>query len=169
MRFKIKIDATSYLPLMGTSLTFLANLTAAAYTAKHSISPGAMWKEDKNSTLNNPAMVGGRTYPFVLSSTNPVYDPIRIRLIVLRSPLPLRLRLFQQTSPVRLLNRSSDVRHPRSHYYQRSRSALPRSPRLGNMTTRTKTIWLRISTRIWLRTANTHPPRAGLHLAEVGR
>jgi len=88
MRFKIKTDATSYLPLMGISLTFLVNPTATAYTAGHSISPGAMWEEDKNSTLNNPAMVGGRTYPFVLSFTNPMRDPIQIRLNVLRSPLP---------------------------------------------------------------------------------
>jgi dynactin-4 len=47
-----------------------------------------MWEEDKNSGLNNPVMVGGRTYPFVLSFTNPMYDPIQIRLNVLRSPLP---------------------------------------------------------------------------------
>ena len=33
-------------------------------------------------------MVGGRTYPFVLSFTNPMYDPIQIGLNVLRSPLP---------------------------------------------------------------------------------
>lgn len=33
-------------------------------------------------------MVGGRTYPFVLSFTNPMYDPINIRLNILRSPLP---------------------------------------------------------------------------------
>ena len=33
-------------------------------------------------------MVGGRTYPFILSFTNPMYDPIQIRLNVLRSPLP---------------------------------------------------------------------------------
>ena len=73
---------------MGISLPFLNNLTAAAYTAKRPIRPGAMWEEDKNSTLNNPVMVGGRTYPFVLSFTNPMYDPIQIRLNVLRSPLP---------------------------------------------------------------------------------
>jgi len=73
---------------MGISLPFLKNLTTAAYTAKRSIRPGAMWEEDKNSGLNNPVMVGGRTYPFVLSFTNPMYDPIQIRLNVLRSPLP---------------------------------------------------------------------------------
>jgi dynactin-4 len=47
-----------------------------------------MWEEDKNSSLNNPVMVGGRTYLFVLSFTNPMYDPIQVRLNVLRSPLP---------------------------------------------------------------------------------
>ena len=88
MRFKIKITATSYLPLMGISLPFLNNLTTAAHMAKRAIRPGTMWEEDKNSGLNNPVMVGGRTYPFVLSFTNPMYDPIQIRLNVLRSPLP---------------------------------------------------------------------------------
>ena len=47
-----------------------------------------MWEEDKTSGLNNPVMVGGRTYPFILSFTNPMYDPIQIRLNVLRSPVP---------------------------------------------------------------------------------
>ena len=88
VRFKIKISATSYLPLMSISLPFLNNPTATAHTVKRSVRPGAMWEEDKNSALNNPAMVGGRTYPFVLSFTNPMYDPIQIRLNVLRSPLP---------------------------------------------------------------------------------
>ena len=88
VRFKIKISATSYLPLMGISLPFLNNLTAAAHVAKRPIRPGAVWEEDKNSPLNNPVMVGGRTYPFVLSFTNPMYDPIQIRLNVLRSPPP---------------------------------------------------------------------------------
>ena len=73
---------------MGISLPFLVNLTSAAYATKRSIRPGAMWEDDKNSALSNPIMVGGRTYPFVLSFTNPMYDPIQIRLNVLRSPLP---------------------------------------------------------------------------------
>ena len=73
---------------MGISLPFLTNPTSAAYTAKRSIRPGGMWEEDKNSALNNPVMIGGRTYPFVLSFANPMYDPIQIRLNVLRSPLP---------------------------------------------------------------------------------
>lgn len=83
VRFKIKISATSYLPLMALSLPFLNNPTT---TPKRPIRPGAMWEEDKNS--NNPVMAGGRTYPFVLSFTNPMYDPIQIRLNVLRSPPP---------------------------------------------------------------------------------
>jgi dynactin 4 len=70
---------------MGVSLPFLSNPTTVA---KRSIRPGAMWEEDKSSASNNPPMVGGRTYPFVLSFTNPMYDPIHIRLNVLRSPLP---------------------------------------------------------------------------------
>ena len=73
---------------MGISLPFLNNLTTAAYTTKRVIRPGNVWEEDKNSALNNPVMVGGRTYPFILSFTNPMYDPIQIRLNVLRSPLP---------------------------------------------------------------------------------
>ena len=47
-----------------------------------------MWEEDKNSPSNNPVMFGGRAYPFVLSFTNPMYDPIQIRINVLRSPVP---------------------------------------------------------------------------------
>ena len=70
---------------MGVSLPPLNN---PVVVAKRSIRPGAMWEEDKNSASNNLVMVGGRTYPFVLSFTNPMYDPIHIRLNVLRSPLP---------------------------------------------------------------------------------
>ena len=73
---------------MGISLPFLNNLTTVAYMSKRAIRPGATWEEDKNAGLNNPVMIGGRTYPFVLSFTNPMYDPIQIRLNVLRSPLP---------------------------------------------------------------------------------
>jgi dynactin-4 len=89
VRFKIKISATSYLQLMGISLPFPNNPTTPAYASKRPIRPGAMWEEDKNSSLNNPDMVGGRTYLFVLSFTNPMYDPIQVRLNVLRSSLPV--------------------------------------------------------------------------------
>jgi len=85
VRFKIKISATSYLPLMSVSLPFLDNPTLVV---KRSIRPGAMWEEDRSSASSNPVMNAGRTYPFVLSFTNPMYDPIHIRVNVLRSPLP---------------------------------------------------------------------------------
>ena len=55
---------------------------------KRSIRPGAMWEEDKSTSSNIPVMVAGRTYPFVLSFTSPMYDPIHVRLNVLRSPVP---------------------------------------------------------------------------------
>jgi len=44
--------------------------------------------EDNNSALNNPIVVGGRIYPFVLSFMNPMHDPTQIRLNDLRSHPP---------------------------------------------------------------------------------
>jgi len=35
--------------------------------------------ENKNSTLDNPTMVGGQIHPFALSFTNPVHDPTQIQ------------------------------------------------------------------------------------------
>lgn len=73
---------------MGITLPSLNNPTTATPAIKRPIRPGNMWEEDKNFPSNGPVMVAGRTYPFVLSFTNPMYDPIQIRLTVLRSPLP---------------------------------------------------------------------------------
>ncbi|KAF9783108.1 dynactin p62 family-domain-containing protein [Thelephora terrestris] len=97
VRFKIKIAATGYLPLMAISLPFLNNNLAT--TAKRSTRPGATWEEDRNSPSINPVMFGGRTYPFVLSFTNPMYDPIQIRINALRSPVSTTTVQTDETGP----------------------------------------------------------------------
>ena len=73
---------------MDISLSFLNNPTTVLHTAKCSTSPGAMWEEDNNSTLNSSIMAGGRTYPPASLFTNPMHDPIQTRPNVLRSTLP---------------------------------------------------------------------------------
>jgi dynactin-4 len=83
-----QINTTIYLPLTGISSPFFNNHTTPAYASERSIRSGTIWEEDKKFAVNNPVIVGGRSYSFVLSFMNPTYDSIQVRLNVSRSPLP---------------------------------------------------------------------------------
>jgi dynactin-4 len=73
VRFKIKLVAANYLPAMTVQLPLPQSATKRASMAK---APG---DED-----GNVGLLAGRTYPFQIALTNPLYDPIQVRLAVQR-------------------------------------------------------------------------------------
>ncbi|KAI0696266.1 dynactin p62 family-domain-containing protein [Cytidiella melzeri] len=75
VRYKIKLVAANYLPAITVSLPHMFAVLASAKR------PG---KTIQLSDIEG-AMQAGKTYPFQLSFTNPLYDPIQVRLQVQRS------------------------------------------------------------------------------------
>ncbi|KAI0086988.1 dynactin p62 family-domain-containing protein [Irpex rosettiformis] len=75
VRYKIKLVAANYLPAITVSLPHLYAVLAA------------MRKPGKTPQLSDieSTMHAGKTYSFQLSFTNPLYDPIQVRLHVQRS------------------------------------------------------------------------------------
>jgi dynactin 4 len=80
VRFKIKLVAANYLPAMMVS--FPPSHDAAA--GKRAASSRQAAAEDTSET---GGLYAGGTYPFQLALTNPLYDPIQVRLAVQR-PVP---------------------------------------------------------------------------------
>lgn len=76
MRYKIKLVAANYLPAMTAALphTQVADATRRPQAKVPSAS------DDRNAG----AMTAGKSYPFHLALTNPLYDPIQVRLSVQR-------------------------------------------------------------------------------------
>lgn len=73
VRYKIKLVAANYLPAITVALPHVQTPdTMRRATGK---------EEDKASVA---AMMAGKTYPFHLALTNPLYDPIQVRLSVQR-------------------------------------------------------------------------------------
>ncbi|THH07705.1 hypothetical protein EW145_g3202 [Phellinidium pouzarii] len=77
VRYKIKLVAANYLPAISVNLPI-------SQTTRKSMSIAQ--KEDDGST-GKSTMIAGKTYPFQLSMTNPLYDPIQVRLAVQRQQL----------------------------------------------------------------------------------
>ena len=73
MRYKIKLVAANYLPAITVALPHMQSPDTAKRTAN---------KEDDRPT--SATMMAGKTYPFHLALTNPLYDPIQVRLSVQR-------------------------------------------------------------------------------------
>ena len=84
MRYKIKLVAANYLPAITVALPHVQQLAAEA--TKRSLGKSAMSAvdEEKNSLSD---MHAGKTYPFHLALSNPLYDPIQVRLSVQRMHL----------------------------------------------------------------------------------
>jgi len=83
VRYKIKLVAANYLPAITVALphSHQAQLEAAKRTLGKSTS--AIAESDRGAGA--PAgMHAGKTYPFHLALTNPLYDPIQVRLSVQR-------------------------------------------------------------------------------------
>lgn len=79
VRYKIKLVAANYLPAINVSLPHMHAVLAS------------LKRPGKTAQMSDveASMQAGKTYPFQLSFTNPLYDPIQVRLHVLRStPVP---------------------------------------------------------------------------------
>lgn len=76
VRYKIKLVAANYLPAMTVALPHTQG--ADATRRPQAKVPSA--SDDRNAG----AMMAGKSYPFHLALTNPLYDPIQVRLSVQR-------------------------------------------------------------------------------------
>lgn len=93
VRYKIKLVAANYLPAIRVILPHAQPLTMAPADAKRTLgkSTSAPVDDDKAAGASN-GLHAGKTYPFHLALTNPLYDPIQVRLSGQRmhvsAPLP---------------------------------------------------------------------------------
>ncbi|KAI0069722.1 hypothetical protein K474DRAFT_1609993 [Panus rudis PR-1116 ss-1] len=88
VRFKIKLVAANYLPAITVTLPHAQaamEMMKRSSTLNKSASAAIM---EEHSLAAAGGMIAGKTYPFHLSFTNPLYDPIQVRLHVLRSAAP---------------------------------------------------------------------------------
>ncbi|KAG1901321.1 dynactin p62 family-domain-containing protein [Suillus fuscotomentosus] len=76
VRYKIKLVAANYLPAMTVALPHTQG--ADATRRPQAKAPSA--SDDRNAGV----MMAGKSYPFHLALTNPLYDPIQVRLSVQR-------------------------------------------------------------------------------------
>jgi len=85
VRYKIKLVAANYLPAINISLP---HAQAALEMMKRSSAlnkSAAAAVADEHAVSAAGGMLAGKTYPFHLSFTNPLYDPIQVRLHVQRA------------------------------------------------------------------------------------
>ncbi|KDR82871.1 hypothetical protein GALMADRAFT_238503 [Galerina marginata CBS 339.88] len=81
VRFKIRLVAATYLPAIAVSLPHAQRFEAEAAKKSLGKSTAAAADDDKNMAAG---MHAGKTYPFHLALSNPLYDPIQVRLSVQR-------------------------------------------------------------------------------------
>ncbi|KAF8195469.1 dynactin p62 family-domain-containing protein [Pholiota molesta] len=81
VRYKIKLVAANYLPSITVALPHAQRSSAEAAKRSLGKSTSAAVEDDKNSASD---MHAGKTYPFHLALSNPLYDPIQVRLSVQR-------------------------------------------------------------------------------------
>ncbi|KAJ7069535.1 dynactin p62 family-domain-containing protein [Mycena amicta] len=95
VRYKIKLVAATYLPAITAALPH--QQAAVAETARQSLgkSTATAPPEDRNAG----GMHAGKTYPFHLALTNPLYDPITVRLTVQRVHAPTAQSSSGRASP----------------------------------------------------------------------
>lgn len=86
VRFKIKLMAANYLPAIVITLPHVQNARPTPQDAKRTLgrSTAAPQVDDENSLESQGGMNAGKTYPFHLAFTNPLYDPIQVKLSVQR-------------------------------------------------------------------------------------
>jgi dynactin 4 len=92
VRYKIKLVAANYLPAITVVLPHLADAARRA-TAVRGSTPAAAAAAAAAAAGSDDAgdMQAGKTYPFQLALTNPLYDPIQVRLTVQRQIPPAAL------------------------------------------------------------------------------
>ncbi|KAL0571223.1 hypothetical protein V5O48_010730 [Marasmius crinis-equi] len=83
VRFKIKLAASSYLPAIVVALPHRLLAQAKPALAKSTSAPPPDEDREGRSELQ-----AGKTYPFHLALSNPLYDPIQVRLSVQRMHVP---------------------------------------------------------------------------------
>lgn len=76
MRYKIKLVAANYLPAITVALPHAQQALTEA--AKRTLGKSTSAAEDDRTPATG--MIAGKTYPFHLALTNPLYDPIQVRL-----------------------------------------------------------------------------------------
>ncbi|KAG0703758.1 dynactin p62 family-domain-containing protein [Suillus ampliporus] len=76
VRYKIKLVAANYLP----AITVAVPHTQGADATRRPLAKAPSASDDRNAG----AMMAGKSYPFHLALTNPLYDPIQVRLSVQR-------------------------------------------------------------------------------------
>ena len=82
MRYKIKLVATNYLPAISVSLPSLTPAAPTLAALKRSTTAKPAPEDDK---AGQAQMQAGKTYPFQLMLTNPLYDPITVKLSMQRT------------------------------------------------------------------------------------
>jgi len=80
VRYKIKLVAANYLPAIAVALPHTQRSSAEAAKRSMGRSTSTAVEDDKNLS----DMHAGKTYPFHLALSNPLYDPIQVRLSVQR-------------------------------------------------------------------------------------
>ncbi|KAJ6508382.1 dynactin subunit 4 [Mycena sanguinolenta] len=80
VRYKIKLVASNYLPAIAAALPHQQQQQEE--TAKRTLSKSTAAVDDERAAAGG--MHAGKTYPFQLALTNPLYDPIQVRLTVQR-------------------------------------------------------------------------------------
>ncbi|KAI5120131.1 hypothetical protein M0805_001899 [Coniferiporia weirii] len=88
VRYKIKLVAANYMPAINVSLPNTQTGAGAGAAGRKSLSAAAQKGGDDEGTAGRMPMLAGKTYPFQLALTNPLYDPIQVRLAVQRQQLP---------------------------------------------------------------------------------
>lgn len=83
VRYKIKLVAANYLPAITAHLPHAQAKRPSAATK-----PSA-GDDDQTGGASGNSMNAGKTYPFQLALTNPLYDPIHVRLNVQRHHVPV--------------------------------------------------------------------------------
>lgn len=86
VRYKIKLMAANYLPAMEVFLPSSTTSSALASAAKSKVKTDA---DDPSKATSQNVMQQGKSYPFQLTFTNPLYEPIHVKLAVHRPPPPL--------------------------------------------------------------------------------
>lgn len=88
VRFKIKLVAANYLPAISVTLPHArAAMEMIRRSTMNKATSAAVAEE--HSAAASGAMLAGKTYPFHLAFTNPLYDPIQVRVHVQRSAAPI--------------------------------------------------------------------------------
>lgn len=82
VKYKIKLVAANYIPAVTVSLPSLEPPPPTIATLKRSTSTKPAQEDDKPAQAQ---MQAGKTYPFHLALTNPLYDPITVKLSMQRT------------------------------------------------------------------------------------